>query len=298
MRALSRMLQTAVCELESALHSRRALVLALLYLISAICCMYGTISLFGKIETEVAKVLQLPEGGKSGVISATLWKSESFSRMVQKGVGDDLVFADIQGLHPVELAYAWIAFMLAPFLAAWSASNRIAEESHSGSVRYVLVRCTRAQWALGKYLGQVFMVGLALLLGALGAWLVAAFRLGGVDVVTLLPGMMDWALRAWLYSVSWLGLALGISQMTRSSNYATFFAPIGVIALDILPSLLQADWCREWGLANLDILSPLYSNHGLWRRSLPAVATSAFHLTVLGLFYWTVGHAVFRRRDA
>lgn len=298
MRTLFRILQTAVSELESALHSRRALVLVLLYLVSAICCMYGTISLFGKMETEVAKVLQLPEGGKSGVISATLWKSASFSRMVQKGVDDDLVFADIQGRHPVELAYAWLAFLLAPFLAVWTAGNRISEDVHNGTVRYVLVRCTRAQWALGKYLGQVFMVGLALGLGALGAWLVAAFRLGGVDVMTLLPGMLDWAMRAWLYSVGWLGLALGISQMTRSSNYATFFGTVGVIVLLVLPNMLRASWCQEFGLANLDLLTPRYANLGLWRRSLPVVAAAAFHLTVLGLFYWTVGHAVFRRRDA
>ena len=50
MRSLWRIVQTALCEWENALRSRRALVLLLLYLAAAVLCMNGTISVLGKME--------------------------------------------------------------------------------------------------------------------------------------------------------------------------------------------------------------------------------------------------------
>ena len=50
MRSLRRIVQTALWEWGGAIRSRRALVLLLLYLASAVLCMNGTISILGKME--------------------------------------------------------------------------------------------------------------------------------------------------------------------------------------------------------------------------------------------------------
>ena len=162
MRSLMRIAQTTLCEWENALRSRRALVLLLLYLASAVLCMNGTISALGKMEQELVRVLKLPDSGQTGVVSETLWKSKSFRSMVAASVDDRLVFEDISKRHPVELLYAWFAFLCAPILVVLVSGTRVADDLRTGVARYMLVRVTRLEWSLGKYAGQALMIASAL----------------------------------------------------------------------------------------------------------------------------------------
>ena len=86
MKRLFRIGQVALAECAGAVRSRRALVILVLYLLSAVFCMMGTITMLGKMESELAKVLQLPESERTGVVSVTLWKSKPFQRMIKAGV--------------------------------------------------------------------------------------------------------------------------------------------------------------------------------------------------------------------
>ena len=91
---LSKIWQIAVAECAGAVRSRRALVTILLYLVLSVLAMNGTISALGRMEKELVTALRLPESGKTGIVSATIWKSAPFRRMVRQGVGDE-VFEDI-----------------------------------------------------------------------------------------------------------------------------------------------------------------------------------------------------------
>ena len=135
MKGLFRIGQVALAECAGAVHSRRALVILVLYLLSSVFCMVGTISILGKMEAELVNVLQLPESQRTGVVSATLWKSKPFQRMVKASLKNDLVYDDIVGRHPAELVYAWFAFLCAPLLAVLVAGNRVADDLRSGAVK-------------------------------------------------------------------------------------------------------------------------------------------------------------------
>ncbi len=135
MRAIRCIWRTAISEWGGAIRSRRALVLLLLYLASAVLCMNGTISVLGRMEKELASMLQLPDAGETGVVSASLWKSKPFNRAVRSVVGDSPVLQDISGRHPVELLYAWFVFFCAPILTVLVAGTRISEDIRSGAVR-------------------------------------------------------------------------------------------------------------------------------------------------------------------
>ena len=54
MRSLFRIWQVALAECAGAVRSRRALVILVLYLLSAVFCMIGTISMLGKMEAELS----------------------------------------------------------------------------------------------------------------------------------------------------------------------------------------------------------------------------------------------------
>ena len=300
MRNLFRIGQVALAECAGAVRSRRALVILVLYLLSAVFCMMGTITMLGKMEAELAKVLQLPESERTGVVSVTLWKSKPFQRMIKAGVKNDLVYNDIAGRHPAELVYAWFAFMCAPLLAVLVAGNRVADDLKSGAVRYAIVRVTRLEWTLGKYVGQILMVAIALAASAIGAWLVAVFRLSGIGTFELLPAMFVWGARAGLYALAWIGLALGISHVTRSGSRATALGLVAVALCAAWPNILEYfagkfDW--PW-LCHFDALVPSSAEMSLWRSSFVPLFTGGAHLLALGLAYLMLGHAVFARRDA
>ena len=288
MRSLWRIVQTALCAWENALRSRRALVLLLLYLAAAVLCMNGTISLLGRMESELVRVLRLPDAGQSGIVSETLWKSKSFRNMIAAGVDNRLVFADISHRHPVELLYAWFAFFCAPILVVLVSGTRVAEDLRTGVARYMLVRTSRLEWSFGKYIGQALMIACALAVSAAGAWCVALCRLPAATAARLFLPMLGWGVSAWFYSLAWLGLALGLSHLTRSSMRATAFGILGVGACEVL----------SYFFPEAEVLLPSGARLGLWRTSFIPQAVAVFHLATLGLVYLTIGAAVFNRRDA
>ena len=288
MRSLWRIVQTALCEWENALRSRRALVLLLLYLAAAVLCMNGTISMLSKMESELVRVLRLPDSGQTGVVSETLWKSKSFRNMIAAGVDDRLVFEDISKRHPVELLYAWFAFFCAPILVVLVSGTRVAEDLRTGVARYMLVRTSRLEWSLGKYTGQALMIASALAVSAAGAWCVALYRLPAATAGRLFLPMLGWGVSAWFYSLAWLGLALGLSHLTRSPMRATAFGILGIVAFEVLPHFFP----------EVEVVLPSGARMGLWRTSFTPQAVAVFHLVTLGLVYLMAGAAVFCRRDA
>ena len=300
MNGLRQMWRVACYEWFDALRSRRALVVLLLYLAAAVCNMYWSINLLHKLENELSTVLQLPPSERAGVVSTTLWKSKPFPRIMKQMTQNDLVLKDITGKHPVELIYAWFAFFYTPLLVVLVAGNRIAEDLGSGAVRYVIFRTSRASWSLGKFLGQALMIGLALLLSGAGAYAVAKYRLAGSGTPDLFLNMVQWSGRAWIYSIPYLGLAMGLSHLTRSASKATVMGIIAITACFILSIAVRhftADTGWRACLPYVGMLLPDEYKMYLWRNAAAPLVTGTAHLITLGFCYLLAGYAVFRKRD-
>lgn len=298
-----RLCQAALSELLDAIRSRRALVVLVLYFAASLLSMSGSIALLGKVERQVSEVLQIDatEGDRQGAVSAALWKSEKFQKIVRGALKDSLVYDDICGKHPAELLYAWFAFLFVPLLTILVGANRVADDLRSGSVRYMITRVTRLEWSLGKYLGLALMLLTGLLIGGLAGWCVAALQLGGADISALLPSMLGWSVKAWFLSLSWLGFALGISHLFQSGAKATAMCVIVFVVLSIavkvLAALIDHGTVSSW-LAFICRVDPAAHELGLWRATFLPVVTSASSLVMLGLAFLSAGYAFFARRDA
>ena len=294
------MWRVACYEWFDALRSRRALVVLLLYMAAAVCNMHWSINLLHKLENELTTLLQLPKSEQTGVVSTTLWKSKPFQRLMKEMAQNDAVLKDITGKHPVELIYAWFAFFYTPLLVVLVAGNRIAEDIGSGAVRYVIFRTSRASWSLGKFVGQTLMIGLALILSGAGAYFVAVYRLSGSSTPDLFLNMVQWSGRAWIYSIPYLGLAMGLSHLTRSASKATV---MGIIAITFcfVVSILIRHLTAETGwrslLPYLGVLLPDEHKMYLWRNAAAPLVTGTVYLITLGFCYLLAGYAVFRKRD-
>lgn len=295
-----RVIRSALFELAAAVRSRRALVLIALYLAASLLGMNGSISALGKLEDQLAEVLKVERApGKNGVVSAALWKSKPFQGLMRRATGDSLVYDDIVGKHPAELIYAWIIFLAVPFLSVLVASRRVAEDVKSGAAKYMLLRVTRLEWSLGKYLGISLLMLAGLLVGAVAAWLVAAFRLAGADIPALFPAMVAWSVKAWFLSLAWLGLALGVSHFFKSGAKADAVATLAMIAWFAVPAVIKHYATGPVGgrFRVLTMLFPSAVSSSLWRSSFAPVADAAAWLLMIGLLWLSVGHAFFARRD-
>ena len=290
----------AATECRAALRNRRAVVSTLLFVAVAGLVMYGTVSAFAAMERELLATLKLPPAEGAGSVTLALWKSPAFTRIMGHLSGGSLVFADIRGRHPILLAYAFFIFQVTPLLTLVTSASRVADDVRCGAARYWLVRTTRTEWSIGKFLGEALMLAVAMLVGALAAWGVAAWRLAGNDWFWLLPGILDWTARAWMYAFAWLGLFCGISHLARSGGKATalsILAMLGAAAwTTMLENLTPEEGPFTW-LGHLDAFVPGSAISLMWRRSPAVLFQGVVHLSALALFYLSLGSAVFRRRD-
>ena len=283
-----------------AVRSRRALVMTLLFVAVAIGVMYATISAFTAVEQQLVQSLGLPESETPGAALMALWKSKPFVKFMEHLSQGSLMFADIRGRHPLLLVYAVFLFQIVPLLTLLVSASRVADDVRSGAARYWLVRVSRTEWSIGKFFGEALMLALAMGVGALAAWAVMLCRLSVADGLSMLPGVLDWTARAWVYAFAWLGLFRGLSHIVKSGGKAT--------ALGILTLLGAAAWSLAlrnlaenvagfgW-TTHLDALVPNSVWTLLWRRSPAVFFQGVVHLAALAFLYLALGAAVFRRRD-
>jgi len=299
MTSLIQIWQITCYEWFTAIRSRRAIVVLLLFMAASVCTMNLTINALQKMESELVKVLQLPETEEVGVVSKTLWESKPFQRMMKHIVKDDAIYNDIVGKHPVELMYALLVLLYTPLLVVLVSANRISDDIGSGSIRYVAFRSSRFAWSFGKFTGQSGMIGLALLLSGAGAWIVALIRLHGAGLPLML-NIFDWSLRSWIFALPFLGLCMGLSHLTRSGSKATISSILAVsvfFVLNILQKVFEdsTGWKSVFGY----IATFIPESHGglLWRSNPLTVATGALWMTTLALCYLFLGYMAFRKRD-
>lgn len=298
--AWTRIGRVAVTEWRMALRSRRALVTTLLFLAASGGIMYLMISVFSAMEAELVSLLGLPVSETTGSVSLTLWKSKPFVRMISHAVGNSLVFADIQGRHPILLAYALFVFQAVPLLTLMTSSARVADEIRSGAARWWLVRVTRTEWTLGKFFGEALMLASAMFVGALAADAVVCWRLPLAEGVRMLPGILDWTARAWAYAFAWLGLFMGLSHLVKSGGKATALgalAILGVAAWSPMLNNLATDVPGFGWATHLDVLAPNGTWSLLWRRSPAVLLQGVVGLAAVAFLFLGLGAAFLRRRD-
>ena len=167
------------------------------------------------------------------------------------------------------------------------------------SSRFVLFRTTRGIWCCGKFAGQAVLLLVALLLSGLAAWVVGVIRMATFASLDTGVKILIFSLKAWVYSLSYLGLALGVSQMTRSPTIATSIGLIGISALAVVAHVSD-HWRGSGWFRLLDItstLTPRGNNMLLWHQDAVHLVPGIVLLTALGLFYFSAGYFVFARRD-
>jgi len=286
-------------ELADSIRSRRVLVMVFLYLAGSVAATLVFLHVLHGIENQLVETLGLSASGKTGGVTATLWKSNTFRQIMISLIGDKDLTQRLLSIPPLGLFYAWLSFAFAPFLVMLTSASRVSEELSTGSIRYVCFRVSRLQWILGKFAGQSLQLLGALLLSALGAWLTGLFRMHSFEAVDTALAMLVFSFKAWIYALAFLGLALAISQLCATPNLALalgFVALIAVSGLSSLSEFLAGDGFRRlWDIVN--VMTPEAHRMDLWWSRWARVGPAVFFLFILSQAFLFVGYARFSRRD-
>ncbi|RME28762.1 MAG: hypothetical protein D6798_01640 [Deltaproteobacteria bacterium] len=289
-------------ELRSALRTRKALLLLLLYVAGAVAADAGFVHILQAFERTAADTLSVAATDTPGAMTGRLMASPQVLDMVGELVGDRALATQLLAIPPLALFYGWVALSFVPVLVALTSSDAIAADVESGAARYALVRTGRGAWAAGKLLGQALLMVVGLGAGAVATFIIGLGWTRGFDPVANLVWLARMCGRASLVGYAWLGVVLGLSQLTRHTNRARLLGVMSLVALGGGRAFLShASVIRDRAAAVADSLLPLFiGSHVIdlwqpdWRLRLPAMVM----LVALGTAAFVAGHRFFCRRDA
>ena len=281
-------------ELAEALRSR---------LIIMVFALYGAGAALGAFV--FSKTLEAAENavrdqlfGTLGVATDDLVRREALPRVISFLVEDEALQRELSSVEPLALFYGFMALNLVSALVLITSGGLHATDLASGATRFVLTRCDRLTWSLGKLLGHGVLLGLGLLVGALATGLVAHLR-SGIDPSSLL-WLLRAAFRAWVYGLAYLGVFSCIALIVRVPSRARALSVVALFVLWVGHSLCEGGYftARVPALAYLVWFFPAQYELMLWSpswlSSIPAIGA----LLGIGAAAFALGHAVFRRADA
>jgi hypothetical protein len=225
-------------------------------------------------------------------------RQQALPRVISFLVDDEALARELSGVDPLALFYGFMALNLVAPLVLMTSGGLHSGDIASGAARFVLTRCDRLSWALGKWLGHAVLLGVGLSLGALATALVAGLR-GGIDA-----GSMLWLLRAsfraWIYGLSYLGLFSCVALSVRVPAQARTLSIVLLFALWIGHSICQGGYFTERlpPLRYLVWFFPAHYELALWSPNWLSSLPAMLALLGIGLGAFALGHAVFRGADA
>ena len=290
----------ALFDLAESLRSRKVLIFLALYVVGAIAATTIFTEILQSIETELAEQLLVARTDRPGNLTTAVMESPELRRVLSKLIGDRELVGQLVSIPPIALLYGWVAMAFGPIFVVLTSSDTVSTELATGSARFALVRTHRSSWALGKLLGQATLLGVGVGLGGIAAWVTGYLRMGSFPAVETATWTIRYAASAFVYAFAYLGLALGVSQLTRSVPWSRGLALVALIGVVVASALLRHDEYRELSPVLFDSLALLFpSTHklDLWRTGTD-VLPAAIMLFALGTVYFTLGHLRFIRRDA
>jgi hypothetical protein len=189
-----------------------------------------------------------------------------------------------------------------PMLIMLTSAETISSELATGSIRFSLLRTDRLSVSAGKLLGQSLLMLAGVYAGALAVWITGYFSLASFQAGRSALWLALLSIRIAVYAFAHVGLAVGLSHLTRSVLVSRVLALATLGGLTLFYGLgRNLDWIREHAAGLADALLQLVPRShllDLWRPSLWDRMPSLVMLFALGIVYFTLGYLHRARRDA
>ncbi len=283
-------------ELAEALRSRLVVVVLALYGAGAALGAFLFVQALDAAERSVRTALdaqlnahELPPGEV---------QRQAVSQVLAHLIDDRELLADLLAADPLALFYGFMALQLvAPFVLLTSAGSHATDVSR-GTTRFLLTRCERLTWSLGKTLAHAALLALGLALSALTAAAVGFWQghLGAASV----PWLVRAAGRALVYGLAYLGIFAGVGLAIPSPSRARAGCVLVLLGCGLGHTLSQSGWLAALlpGVQLLGWVFPGQYQELLWSPSWLLSGLAALGLLALGALGLAGGHLRFRGADA
>jgi ABC-type transport system involved in multi-copper enzyme maturation permease subunit len=301
MRSLRDALVIASFDLAESLRSRKVLVFLVLYVAGAVASTVIFTEVLQEIEEQLAEQLLVARTDRPGSLTQAVMESPELLRVLEGLVRDDQLAAALVRIPPIALLYGWVAITFGPIFVALTSSDAISSEVATGSVRFALFRTDRTAWAAGKLLGQAALLAVGVALGAVAAWITGFIQLSSFAPLDTAIWLVRYTCTSYAFAFAHLGLALGVSSLTRSVPWSRALGLIALAAVFAAHGWLASDRVTEaapvWS-ASARMIFPAAHRLDLWRISAGDVLPAVVILFAMGVSYFALGQLRFVRRDA
>ncbi|NND91814.1 MAG: ABC transporter permease subunit [Granulosicoccus sp.] len=192
------------------------------------------------------------------------------------------------------LAVYWVVSLyLLPLMALITSADQTASERSRGTLRFLVLRCSRLEIFIGRFAGQCVIMGLVIL-ATLASVLIVILAQSPVQFAASLAHSPVILINLVLLVLPYIALMAWVSVMARSARQATLYAVIIWLGVSLLVGFLQS---RLGGLTILDWALPGSQVSQLLRLSgwqtLTLAPIPVIHTVVLLL----IGGFLMGRRD-
>jgi len=289
-------------ELGEALRSRLLVVMLLLFVGGGALGAWSFTALLERIEANAAKVVGLDANRRPGKMVRDLSETRSYREMLRLFLGSQEKADYFAAIPPIVVFFGWVAFKATPWLVLFTASETIASDVASRSIRFSVLRTGRLPFALGKMAGQAAIMIGASGLAAVAFYVVAGSTLDGFEHGKTALGLLGTWPRVVLYTLPFLAWAMLASMATASPNMAKGLAIGGAVILSMLHSFTSGPALRRGPISNAlcdfaQYVTPFGHHEGLSYPPGGALAGDIAICLALTVLYFTAGFAILRRRD-
>jgi hypothetical protein len=225
-------------------------------------------------------------------------RRDALRQLLSYWVDDRSLLEDLVAVDPLALFYGFMALQLVALLVLLVSAGSHARDLSRGAPRFVLTRCDRLTWALGKTLAHAALLLLGLVVSALatagiGVWL------GRFDAASVF-WLARAAFRASIYGLAYLGIFTGVTLAVRAPMPALVGCVLALFGLGFGHALSRWEWLdqRVPGLRATAWLFPGEYRQLLWSPSWLVSGAAALALLSIGALAFAGGHWLFRRADA
>lgn len=209
-----------------ALRTWWAAALFLLYGLATTGAAWGFIGLVGQMERALAKQLGVPATERPGAMLQQLLESESFRSILEGMVGSEAALEQVLQVPVLAIFNLWFGFGVMPFFAAMASAECVSVDMGTRAIRYEALRTGRLELVAGRYVGQLVLTGIATAISVIGVLVLGLWQMRGNDPATLAWWLCWLSLRAWFFSMPFVGIGVAASQITTWPMLARVIALI------------------------------------------------------------------------
>ncbi|MET0413136.1 MAG: ABC transporter permease subunit [Polyangiaceae bacterium] len=284
-------------ELREALRSRLVALVLLLYGAGAAIGAWLFLQAMLGAEQVARSALMQSLGVPESQVPEDLVRRQALPGLISSVVDDPALRDQLLAMDPLAIFYGFMALNVVSGLVLVTSGSAHASDLTTGAARFVLTRCDRRSWALGKALGHAALLAVGMLAGALATTAVAIWVRGTLELTTL-RDLLKTSLWAWAYGACFVGIFSGVSLLAGTPQRARMLGVVALLALWLGHKLCALSTlpggAGEW----LVWLFPAQYESLLWSPEPQRFLLALGALLGLGSMGLLLGAWVFQRRDA